>query len=105
MGRVDAIREIVQKTPNDPFPRYGLAMELKNQGAREEAAAEFAELERRFPEYVAQYLMHGNLLVEMGRAADAKGVYARGMEAARKARNTHALGELEQALTSLSELE
>lgn len=101
MSRLDAIRKIVEQSPNDAFARYGLAMELKNAGQLDEARAAFEELERRSPDYVAQYLMHGNLLAAQGRKGDAKAVLARGIEIARKARNQHALGEMEEALLAL----
>lgn len=76
-------------------------MELKNAGRHEEAHAEFEELERRFPDYVAQYLMHGQLLSDMKRIEEARAVLSRGLAAAQKAGNAHALGELQQALEAL----
>jgi predicted Zn-dependent protease len=101
MSRIDAIKKIVESQPNDPFPRYGLAMEYKNAGRAEEAHAQFVELETRHPEYVAQYLMHGNLLVTMHQLDEARGVLERGIAAARKKGDSHALGELEGALAGL----
>jgi hypothetical protein len=101
MSRLDALRSFVSDSPDDPFPRYGLAMELKNLGQLEEARSAFAELGQRCPDYVPQYLMHGNLLVAMERPADARAVFVRGLEAARKKGDGHALGELQQALEAL----
>ncbi|MFI5288642.1 MAG: hypothetical protein ACHQ17_03290 [Polyangia bacterium] len=103
MSRLDAIRKIVEQSPNDAFARYGLAMELKNAGLAEEAHAAFEELERRSPDYVAQYLMHGNLLAGLKRTAEAKAVLERGIEVARRTNNGHALGEMEQALETLED--
>jgi hypothetical protein len=101
MNRLEAIRKIVEQSPSDPFPRYGLAMELKRGGQNDEAHAQFVELERRFPDYVPQYLMHANLLAGMERADEQRAVLQRGIEAARRAKDMHALGELEQALAVL----
>src|SRR5438874_8761223 len=101
MSRIEAIRKIIAQSPSDPFPRYGLAMELKNAGQAEEAHAEFAELERRHPGYVAQYLMHGNLLASMHRLDEARAVYQRGLGAAGDKGDAHAAGELQQALDGL----
>jgi predicted Zn-dependent protease len=101
MTRIDAIKKIVEQQPNDPFPRYGLAMEYKNAGRADEAHAAFAELEARHPDYVAQYLMHGNLLASMQRIDEARGVYQRGLVAARKKGDGHAAGELQGALDGL----
>jgi len=101
MSRIDDIKKIAESQPNDPFPRYGLAMEYKNAGLAEEAHATFSELESRWPEYVAAYLMHGNLLASMHKLADARGIYEEGIAAARKKGDGHALGELESALQNL----
>ena len=101
MSRIEAIQKIVAQSPNDPFPRYGLAMEYKNAGRAEEAHQAFAELETRFPDYVAQYLMHGNVLASLHKIEEAKGVYERGIAAARKKGDAHALGELQGALAGL----
>jgi predicted Zn-dependent protease len=103
MSRLDALRKFIEQTPNDPFPRYGLAMELKNLGQLAEAASAFAELEARFPDYVPQYLMHGNLLCELKRRDEARAVLVRGATAAEKARNSHALGEIRGALEALED--
>ena len=101
MSRIEMIRKIVEQQPNDPFPRYGLAMELKNLGQLEESSVTFAELERRHPAYVAQYLMHANVLTALRRTDDAKGCLRRGIEVARQAGNGHALSEMQTALADL----
>jgi predicted Zn-dependent protease len=101
MSRIEAIKKIVEKAPHDPFPRYGLAMEYKNAGLAEEAHATFLELEAQHPDYVAQYLMHGNLLASMHRLDEARGVYERGIVAAQKKGDGHAAGELQGALQGL----
>ncbi len=100
-SRLDIIRKIVEQQPSDPFPRYGLAMELKKIGQKDEAESAFAELERRHPDYVAQYLMRANNLGDLGRAADVRAVLERGIIAAQKKQDGHALGELQQALAAL----
>ena len=101
MSRIDVIKKIAASQPNDPFPQYGLAMEYKNAGHADEAHAAFAALEDKWPEYVAAYLMHGNLLASMHKLADARAVYEKGITAARKKGDAHALGELESALQNL----
>ena len=101
MSRIDVIKKICQSQPNDPFPRYGLAMEYKNAGQADEAHATFVELEARHPDYVASYLMHGNLLASMHKLDDARAVYQAGIGAARTKGDMHALGELESALQNL----
>ena len=76
-------------------------MELKSQGRLDEAHAAFTELTEKFPDYVAQYLMHHNVLVALKRKDEARAVGERGIEAARRKGDAHALGELQQALEAL----
>jgi len=101
MSRIDVIKKIAEQQPNDPFPRYGLAMEYKNAGMAEEAHAAFTELETRWPEYVAAYLMHGNLLASVHKLGEAREIYVKGIAAARQKGDGHTLGELESALQNL----
>ncbi len=101
MSRIETIKKILEQSPNDPFPRYGLAMEYKNAGRADEAAATFAELQARHPDYVPQYLMHGNLLVSMHKLDEARQVLEQGIAAARKKGDGHAAGELQGALDNL----
>ena len=101
MSRIDVIKKIALSQPNDPFPQYGLAMEYKNAGQAEEAHAAFAALEDKWPDYVAAYLMHGNLLASMHKLGDARAIYEKGIAAARKKGDGHTLGELESALQNL----
>ncbi len=101
MPNIEVLKQFVAKSPNDPFPRYGLGMELVKLGELEEARAAFAELEEKFPEYIAQYLMHANLLVKMQRSEDARRVLTDGIAVAKKVGNGHALSELQGVLDSL----
>jgi predicted Zn-dependent protease len=101
MSRIDAIRKIVESQPNDPFPRYGLAMELRNAERLDEAHAEFEELARRHPDYVPQYLMHVQLLARMSRKDAARAVAEQGLAAARSKGDMHALNEIQAALEGL----
>lgn len=99
--RLEAFRRILDKSPDDPFARYSMAMGLRGTGRPEEALREFQELSRRAPGYVPTYLMWGQTLVGLGRPEEARPVLERGMEAARQARDAHALSELTQARDSL----
>lgn len=98
------LKQFVEQNPNDPFPRYGLAMEHKGRGDLEAARAEFAALIERAPDYVASYLMYGNLLAELGETAEAAAAYRTGVEVARKAGDGHAASELSAALAELGSI-
>lgn len=99
--RLSMLERMAQSDGNDPFPRYGLALEYRKLGRHDEALAAFGELVRRHPDYVPAYLMFGNFLRELGRPGEAADVYARGISVARSSGDAHALGELEGALAEL----
>lgn len=101
MDRVAAFRSFIEKSPRDPFPRYGLAMELKNRGQLDDAARAFDELIDQFPDYVPAYLMAGNVAAGLGRRDDAAAIYRRGADAAFARGDLHAKKELDAALADL----
>lgn len=101
MDRLAALRDFVAKSPDDPFPRYGLAMELANRGQLDEACQAFQELLDRKPDYVPAYLMYGNTLARAGQTERAAEVYRSGAEVSMRRGDTHAHGEIVAALAAL----
>lgn len=101
MPSIEQLRTLITQMPKEPFPRYGLAMELRKQGNIAEALTAFAELLKEHPGYVPQYLMYAQTLIGAGRGDDAKTVLTQGIAAASKAGDGHAKGELEQLLATL----
>ena len=101
--RLPMLRKLVEQRPTDPFPRYGLAMELKQRGLDHEAVAAFRELQALAPAYVPTYLMFGGLLKNLGRVEEARAVYDAGIAAARAAGDGHALSELTTARDDLDD--
>jgi tetratricopeptide (TPR) repeat protein len=100
-SRIELLRSFIAQRPDDPFPRYGLAMEHKNAGRLADAKAEFETLLAAHADYVPAYLHAGATLVALGLVADAREVYRRGVEAAIRKSDGHARGELEAALVAL----
>lgn len=94
------MRAFADARPADPFPRYALALEHRNAGAHPEALTVFRELLSAHPDYVPAYLHAGNALVAMGDSAEAKEVWRRGVEVARRKGDQHAASELEAALAA-----
>jgi tetratricopeptide (TPR) repeat protein len=103
MDRIASFRSFIERSPSDPFPRYGLAMEYRTRGELDEASREFAALVAAFPDYVPTYLMAGATLVALGRKAEAAEIYRRGIEVASRRGDQHARGELEGALAEIDE--
>jgi predicted Zn-dependent protease len=101
--RIDAMKQFIQQFPDNPFPRYALALELKNAGRADEAIEAFQALLAKFPAYVAGYQHFGMVLSEAGRTSEARQVLTTGLEAARSTRNGHAASEIEGLLRELDD--
>jgi Tfp pilus assembly protein PilF len=98
MDRAGQLRGFIERSPDEPFPRYALALELKGEGDVEGAARELEELLRRNSSYLAAYLQLGLLLQALGRMEEARDVFRRGQVLAQQKGDTHTLSELTQAL-------
>jgi len=101
MDRIGQLRNFVAARPDDPFPRYALALELKGNGDAHAAAAELQDLLARKPDYLAAYLQLGMLLSSLERVEEARDILVRGQQVARSQGNGHTLSELTQALETL----
>ena len=102
MDRIATFRNFISSSPSDPFPRYGLAMELKGRGQLEDAWTEFEQLLAKFPDYVPTYLMAGGTAAALGRKAAAADIYRKGIEVATRRSDPHARRELESALAEVT---
>jgi hypothetical protein len=98
VDRVATFQSFIARSPKDPFPRYGLAMEYKSRGMIDEARAAFAELVEQFPDYVPTYL-HAASVAET--VDDKRSLLARGIDASSRKGDLHAKKELEAALAEL----
>jgi tetratricopeptide (TPR) repeat protein len=101
VNRKDMLRGFIAQKPDDPFPRYALALEFKNAGELAEAAEVFGELIARIPDYTATYLHAGNTLRALGKLEDARATYEAGVTACQRKGDSHALGEVQGALMDL----
>ena len=97
-SRREILEGFVAANPNDAFARYGLAMECASQGDASAALEQYAKLLAAHPEYVPGYYQFGTLLARLGKKDEARKILTDGVAAARKAGNSHAQGELEEAL-------
>jgi predicted Zn-dependent protease len=85
----------------DPLAWYGLAMEYRKLERWDEALQTFTTLRTMTPDYVAMYLMCGQMLEGISRADEAREWLEAGIEQARKKGDSHAASELEAALATL----
>ena len=100
--RREMFEEFLTKNPNDAFTLYGLALECVNSGDFPAAEAHFRALLESHPDYVPGYQMYAQNLARHGREEEARRVLMRGLEAAARARNQHALSEMQGLLAELS---
>ncbi|MFO0674945.1 MAG: tetratricopeptide repeat protein [Polyangiaceae bacterium] len=99
--RLAFLEDSVAKGSQDPFAWYGLAMEYRKLERWDDALATFEKLRAFAADYVAMYLMCGQMLEGRGKKDDAKSWYDAGIAQAKKKGDTHALSELEGALRTL----
>ena len=85
----------------DPLAWYGLAMEYRKLERWDEALQTFSALRTMKPDYVALYLMCGQMLEGCGRTEDARTWLEAGIDQAKSKGDSHALGELQSALDAL----
>jgi predicted Zn-dependent protease len=99
--RLAILKSFAEKRPQDPFPRYALAMEYKTAADAAAAWRVFEALIAEHPDYVPAYSPAGEVLLALGRGADARGVYAKGIEAAGRKNDAHAREHLEAMLAEI----
>ena len=102
MDRIAMLKEILTQNPADTFARYGLAMELANQGNTDAALSEFEQLTTANPDYTAGYQMSAQLLLKSGRSQEARQRREAGVAAAQHTGNRLALNEMSAMLDDLS---
>ena len=85
----------------DPLAWYGLAMEYRKLERWDEALQTFTALRTMKPDYVALYLMCGQMLEGVQRNDEAKSWLEAGIAQAKAKGDSHALGELQSALDAL----
>lgn len=99
--RKEQLEELLADDPNDSFLRYGLAMEHASAGDDATAADLFCALADADPDYVPAFMQGGQALVRLHRTAEARALWQRGIEQARRTGNQHAAEEMGQFLEGL----
>jgi Flp pilus assembly protein TadD len=97
------IEAMLADDPDDAFLRYGLAMEHASAGDDDACVAVLRDLLTRTAAdpYVPAFLQCGQALARLDRTPEACEVLKRGIDAARRSGDTHALGEMQGLLSSL----
>jgi len=95
------LTDILAQNPNDPFARYGLAMEYSRAGEVERALREFRTLLTANPDYTPGYFMAAQTLAAANRTAEAKAMLTDGIASAKRTGNAHAQSEMEAMFAEL----
>jgi predicted Zn-dependent protease len=96
--RLLMLEKMVDSGQADSFARYALALEYKKDGQLESAIKAFTALRATDPNYLPQYLMAGQMLIDAGKKEEARDWLQGGLTLAQSVGNGQAAGELESAL-------
>jgi len=102
MTRREKLEALLVESPDDPFLRYGLALAYASEGNPAEASRRLVALLESDPHYVPAYFQLAQLHVQLGQSDEARPVLTRGIEAARRAGDAHAEGEMRGFLEQLA---
>jgi predicted Zn-dependent protease len=100
-SRKEQIEAMLKAEPQDSFLRYALAMEYAGEGEAATAVQRLKELLGDDPTYVPAYLQCGQLLLKQGHSGEARTILERGIDAAMRANDQHAAGEMQGLLLSM----
>ena len=100
--RIKKLKELIEDDPSDPFPLYGLAMELVKESP-ERAIPTFERLLNDFPDYLPTYYQAALILLEIGHTEKAKIVLENGVKLAEKAHELKTKSELQTQLNNLDD--
>jgi predicted Zn-dependent protease len=99
--RLALLEKLTASGTADSFAWYGLALEYAGFGRVEEALRTLRTLRDKDPSYVPMYLICGAMLSKAGQTSEAREWLEAGIARARTAGNSHAVGELQDALAAL----
>ena len=95
------LQQMLQRSPDDPFLLYGMAMEHKKAGDAASALEYLQRVTQKDPNYCYAYFQRGQAHELLGQSEAARASYRAGIEAAERTRDTHAKEELTAALEML----
>jgi Tfp pilus assembly protein PilF len=102
MDHIARLKDFLQANPGDSFLKHALALEYIKIGEDNVAQNIFEEILTQDPNYIGSYYHLAKLLERTGDTNAAIEWYEKGMEAAKKAGDKHAYGELRSAYEELT---
>jgi len=98
MSRRAKLEQMLETNPDDVFLNFGLAMEMVNEGNGDEAVRQFDRVLQLDPAYVTAYFRKSEVLISMGKRPEASTVLTAGLEAAKKAGDSHSVDQMQAIL-------
>ncbi len=102
MSRLEQLRVMLKAEPDDVFLNFGIAMELVKEASFDDALAVFDRVIGLDADYPPGFFQKARALAQIDRVDDAKQALSEGIEAARRAGDAHAEGEMNEMLSSLA---
>ena len=96
--RMRQLQQMLEKSPDDTFLLYGIAMEHKKAGDAARAVEYFNRVTQLDPGYCYAYHQRGLVCESTGDVEGARVAYREGIEAARRKGDAHAESEIQAAL-------
>ena len=93
--RLETMRAMAARSPDNPLARFGLANELLKAGLLSEAATELEAYLARYDDEGAGWLRYADTLTALGRNDDAQVAIAKGKDAAQRYGHNALLDEFE----------
>jgi len=97
-SRIDALKTMIDRNPNDPRLRFGLALEYEKLGEWEQVVRELQEYLALAEDEGNAWGRLGNALRELGRDDEAKDAYRKGIDAAYRHGHPSMAAEFEEIL-------
>lgn len=99
--RIEQIRCLLEKTPDDVFLHYSLAMELASADRCVEAVVQFRACIELDPQYLPAYVEAGKVLRAAGEPGQAREIFQAGLELATRKGEDHVRSFIAQQLEIL----
>src|SRR3989337_831767 len=97
-SKIETLRALVEKNPNNPLGRYGLGEEYIKLEMEEEANNEINSYLKPKDDEGAVYRILGEALLKLGRKEEAKEAYRKGIETAHRHGHPGMAAEFEETL-------
>lgn len=98
LSRMQQLQRMLERSPDDAFLLYGLALEFKKGHDSKQAITHLDRVIQIDPGYCYAYFQKGQVYESIGDLDAARKAYREGIDAARKKGDDHARSELEGAL-------